>query len=188
MSGTLLHLVLETPGCNAVGLLKDATMEDSPLPIFTYHQSVKLTENKRKALEKDESSETIELSLSGEDHSDECFLFLSLKIDLADQIQTIIELFGQTDNFFHRQVSILYPRPLLHEPPEKLTDWIDAGAHFSDVMLFTGRNNENSSYIQTIQDRYSNMRFPMESFILGKKNTPWARILRSYPASAKPCI
>ncbi len=181
MSGTLLHLILETPGCNAFELLKDATMEDSPLPIFYLPPECKVHGKQERHWKQDESSETIELSLSGEDHSDECFLFLSQKIDLADQIEAIIELFNQTDNFSMGRFLFFIHAPLLHEPPEKLTDWIDAGAHFSDVMLFTGRNNENSSCIQTIQDRYSNMRFPMESFILGKKNTPWARILDPTP-------
>jgi len=181
MSGRLLHLILETPGCNSYELLKEATMEDSPLPIFYLPREAEVDGKQERHWKKDENSQIFELSLHGEDQADECFLFLSHKIDLADQIEATIELFNQTDNFSMGRVLFFIHAPLLLEPPEKLIDWIDAGAHFSDAMLFTGRNNENSSCIKTVQDRYYNMRYPMESFILGKKNTPWARILDPTP-------
>jgi hypothetical protein len=71
--------------------------------------------------------------------------------------------------------------PLLLDPSTHFLNWLDAAAHFTDSMLFTNRNNENSSAIKAIQDRYLDMRFPMESFILGKKSAAWSRILDPTP-------
>ena len=181
MSGKFLHLVLETPGCNSFELLKEATIEDSHSPIFFLPPEYKVDGKEERYWKKVASSETFELSLSEEDRAGEYFLFLSHKIDLADQIEATIELLNQTDDFSIGRILFFVHAPLLIKPSEKLIDWIDAVAHFSDAMLFTGRNNENSSCIQTVQDRYFKMCFPMESFILGKKNSPWARILDPSP-------
>ena len=34
MSGSILHLVLETPGCDSLDVLRKGTEDDSPPPLF----------------------------------------------------------------------------------------------------------------------------------------------------------
>ncbi len=179
--GALLHLVLETPGARSLELLLDATMEDEPEPVFlapTYHEDD--TNDSRVCFWK-ASDPTDEIFDFKPQPSKENFLFLSYNLDLADQIEEIREKMHGIEDLQVGRILLFIQSALLAEPNQPLIEWLDAAAHFSDVMLFVDRTNGCAAAIKTLQDRYASLRFPMETFVLAKKINPWARILDPTP-------
>jgi hypothetical protein len=177
MSGSILHLVLETPGCDSLDILRKGTEDDSPPPLFALPPELSYPQLGSLPLAFDKETGSFDLSLEDLSNFEETFFYLSHQVDLADQIEATIQFLEQNETLQMGKFLLFLNAPLLLAPPSDFLDWLDAVAHFTDCMLFTGRNNENSSAIKTIQDRYLDMRFPMESFILGKKSAPWSRIL-----------
>ena len=181
MSGSILHLVLETPGCDSLDVLRKGTEDDSPPPLFLLPPEIGHPQEGDLSWGFDTEEGSFDLCLGDPSKFEEAFFFLSHKIDLADQIEATMQFLEQNETLQMGRFLLFLKAPLLLNPPTHFLDWLDAAAHFTDSMLFTGRNNENSSAIKAIQDRYLDMRFPMQSFILGKKNAPWSRILDPTP-------
>jgi hypothetical protein len=181
MSGSILHLVLETPGCDSLDVIRKGTEDDSPPPLFVLPPKINHPEEGDLRWGFDTEAGSFDLSLGDPSKFDEVFFFLSHQIDLADQIEATMQFLEQNETLQMGRFLLFLNAQLLLAPPSDFLDWLDAVAHFTDCMLFTVRNNENSSAIKAIQDRYLEMRFPMESFILGKKNAPWSRILDPTP-------
>ena len=178
---TTIHLVIETPGANSFQILKDATLEDSPTPKFIFPpESTIEPENNLTWKWSPDRPKVIFPSIESE-NLNECFLFISNNLDLADQFEEISLVLEKKSNFSIGKVLFFINSPILLSPPTDFQQWVDACAHFADAMLFIGRKNENAGLIKSYQDRYSTLRYPMESIVLGKKNNPWARILESFP-------
>ena len=178
---TTIHLVIETPGASSFQILKDATLEDSSTPKFIFPPESPIEpENNLTWKWSPDRPKVIFPSIESE-NLNECFLFISNNLDLADQFEEISLLLEKKSDFSIGKVLFFIYSPILLSPPTDFQEWIDASAHFSDAMLFTERNNENAASIKSYQDRYSTLRYPMESIVLGKKNNPWARILESFP-------
>lgn len=178
---TTIHLVIETPGANSFQILKDATLEDSPTPKFIFPPESPIEpENNLTWKWSPDRPKVIFPSIESE-NLNECFLFISNNLDLSDQFEEISLLLEKNSDFSIGKVLFFINSPILLSPPTDFQQWVDACAHFADAMLFIGRNNENAGFIKSYQDRYSTLRYPMESIVLGKKNNPWARILESFP-------
>lgn len=178
---TTIHLVIETPGANSFQILKDATLEDSPTPKFIFPpESTIEPENNLTWKWSPDRPKVIFPSIESE-NLNECFLFISNNLDLADQFEEISLLLEKNSDFSIGKVLFFINSPILLSPPTDFQQWVDACAHFADAMLFIARNNDNAGIIKSYQDRYSTLRYPMESIVLGKKNNPWARILESFP-------
>ena len=178
---TTIHLVIETPGANSFQILKDATLEDSPTPKFIFPPESPIEpENNLTWKWSPDRPKIIFPSIESE-NLNECFLFISNNLDLADQFEEINLLLEKKSDFSIGKVLFFINSPILLSPPTDFQQWVDACAHFADAMLFIGRKNENAGLIKSYQDRYSTLRYPMESIVLGKKNNPWARILESFP-------
>lgn len=181
MSGSILHLILETPDCDSLDLLRKGTEDDSPPPLFVLPPEMRNTQEEGIHWAFEKQAGIFDLFLDNLSEGTEVFFFLSHQIDLADQIEATVQFLEENQMLQMGRFLLFTHAPLLLNPPTHFLDWLDAAAHFTDSMLFTGRNNENSSAIKAIQDRYFDMRFPMESFILGKKTAPWSRILDPTP-------
>lgn len=178
---TTIHLVIETPGASSFQILKDATLEDSPTPKFIFPPESPIEpENNLTWKWSPDRPKIIFPSIESE-NLNECFLFISNNLDLADQFEEISLLLEKKSDFSIGKVLFFINSPILLSPPTDFQQWVDACAHFADAMLFIGRKNENAGLIKSYQDRYSTLRYPMESIVLGKKNNPWARILESFP-------
>ena len=104
--------------------------------------------------------------------ADEFFLFLSNKINLADQIEGLLLLIEQNENLTVDRIITFINSKYLVDLNDELQSWLDACAHFSDAFCFSNRLNENSRFISQITDRYKDMRYPLETFILGNKKLP----------------
>jgi hypothetical protein len=181
MSGSILHLILETPGCASLEILRKGTEDDSPPPLFVLPSEISHSQEGYLSWGFDLEAGSFDLSFGDPSKFEEVFFFLSHQIDLAEQIEATMQFLEQNETLQMGRFLLFLNAPLLLNPPTHFLDWLDAASHFTDSMLFTGRNNENSSAIKAIQDRYLDMRFPMESFLLGKKSAPWSRILDPTP-------
>jgi hypothetical protein len=104
--------------------------------------------------------------------SNEFFLFFSNEIDLAVQIEALLLLIEKNENLTVERIVTFINSKYLVDLNDKLQSWIDACAHFSDAFCFTNRLNENARFISQITDRYKDMRYPLETFILGNKKLP----------------
>jgi len=178
---TTIHLVIETPGATAFQILRDATEDDSPTPRFIFPpESIIEPENGLMWKWSTDRPKMIFPTIESE-NLNECFLFISNNLNLADQLEEISLVLEKNSDLSIGKVLFFINSPILLSPPTDFQQWVDACAHFADAMLFIGRNNENAGLIKSYQDRYSTLRYPMESIVLGKKNNPWARILESFP-------
>lgn len=172
---------METPGANASGILLEATQEDSPSPEFYYSES-----SQNEAL----NTHTWSLSNNGTEDflefnqllsSPEIFMFLSHKISMADQLEAILRFQKSNDQITMGRILLFIHAPVLLEEITSFQEWLDAVVHFSDAILFVGRTNQNALAIKTLQERYTSMRYPLENYILAKRNNPWSRILDPSP-------
>jgi len=178
---TTIHLVIETPGATAFQILRDATEDDSPTPRFIFPpESIIEPENGLMWKWSTDRPKMIFPTIESE-NLNECFLFISNNLNLADQLEEISLVLEKNSDLSIGKVLFFIYSPTLLSPPTDFQEWIDASAHFADAMLFTERNNKNAALIKSYQDRYSTLRYPMESIVIGKKNNPWARILESFP-------
>jgi hypothetical protein len=172
---------METPGANASGILLEATQDDSPSPDFYFSNSS--TNNDLKvntwSLSNDGTQDRLEFKqpLS----SPEIFVFLSHEISMADQLEAILRFQKSNDKITMGRILLFIHAPVLLEEIASFQEWLDAVVHFSDAILFVDRTNENASAIKILQERYTSMRYPLENYILAKRNNPWSRILDPSP-------
>ena len=174
---TTIHLVMETPGANAYQILSEATQDDEPKPIFIFPKNQQKNQFSWKI-----SDDHTALELPIKDiESSEVFIFLSHSTSLTDQIEATLGTLKNDSNLSIGRFILFLYSPILLSSPKNFYDWLDGVAHFTDVILFTNRSNENSPNIKEIQGRYKSMCYPLENFILSKKNNPWSRILDPSP-------
>jgi hypothetical protein len=172
---------METPGANASGILLEATQEDSPLPEFYFSNSSTnddLNVNSW-SLNNDGKQDCLEFKQTLS--SPEIFMFLSHEISMADQLEAILRFQKSNDQITMGRILLFIHAPVLLEEITSFQEWLDAVVHFSDAILFVDRANENASAIKTLQERYTSMRYPLENYILAKRNNPWSRILDASP-------
>lgn len=177
----ICHLVVETPGVSSLEILRDATIEDKPLPLFLQITPPDLQAQDETICEYCQQKKIMNFRLSRDPKIKECFILLPNHINLADLFEAFGQIFRNHEDCTLGRILFFIDSNSLMQPPAHFQDWMDGVSHFTDVMLFTSRTNENASCIKNIQDRYKKMHYPMESFILGKKNAPWARILECSP-------
>lgn len=176
-----LYLVIETPRAGAFDLLQSATSDDDAPPAFYFHASKFNNPEKSATWKFDSEIVRMHFEDAKPQETHEKIIFLSNNLGIADQIEGCLETIRQNDSLVMARVLTFIDSEILHHTPPDFQDWIDAVAHFTDSMLFVHRSNNNASAIQQLIDRYTNMRYPMETFILGKKNNPWTRILDPTP-------
>ena len=112
----------------------------------------------------------------------EWFLFLSNEVDLAEQIEALLDLTQENKDLRIGRVLTFINSKLLKTNCDDLRNWIDACAHFSDVMCFSNRENDNAGMISSLIERFKNKCYPMETHIFGnKKSPPLNRILTPIP-------
>ena len=177
----ILHLVMETPGANASGILLEATQEDSPSPEFYFSNSSTNADLNVKtwSLSNDGTQDCLEFKQPPS--SPEIFMFLSHEISTADQLEAILRFQKSNDQITMGRILLFIHAPVLLEEITSFQEWLDAVVHFSDAILFVDRTNENASAIKILQQRYTTMRYPLENYILAKRNNPWSRILDPSP-------
>jgi len=172
---------METPRANASGILLEATQEDSPSPEFYFPNSPPEESLNKLTWSSGKKGAEDYLEFNQPLNSPEIFMFLSHEISMADQLETILRFQKSNDQITMGRILLFIYAPVLLEEITSFQEWLDAVVHFSDAILFIDRTNENASAIKTLQERYTSMRYPLENYILAKRNNPWSRILDPSP-------
>lgn len=171
-----LYVIIETPESFSREILKHASPEPEKDPACTFiiPKDQDSCPNKYSHWTWTEKLPVFKLGSEIE----EIFLFLSNKLSLADQMEGVINLLSKKNDLQLVRVLTFINANFLKTEKKEFINWLDCCAHFSDVMCFTNRLNENAGKISEIMERYKNMCFPMETIILGlKKNPPIDQIL-----------
>ena len=171
IENTYLYIVLETPQSGAIEYLING-MEDS-IDKALFHipksQNLKreLKDSNKIVFWDDEnpSSSSIEL-VEKTKGLEELFLFFSPFIDLSDQFESVcLDLKNREELLLSRVISFI-DADRLENNDQTFQSWIDATAHFSDVLCITNRKNQNGKSVGDLFKRYENMRYPMETYVI----------------------
>ena len=171
IESTDLYIVLETPQSGAIEYLING-MEDS-IDKALFHipksQNLKreLKDSNKIVFWDDEnpSSSSIEL-VEKTKGLEELFLFFSPFLDLSDQFESVcLDLKNREELLLSRVISFI-DADRLENKDQTLQSWIDATAHFSDVLCITNRKNQNGKSVGDLFKRYENMRYPMETYVI----------------------
>ena len=171
IESTDLYIVLETPQSGAIEYLING-MEDS-IDKALFHipksQNLKreLKDSNKIVFWDDEnpSSSSIEL-IEKTKGLEELFLFFSPFLDLSDQFESVcLDLKNREELLLSRVISFI-DADRLENKDQTLQSWIDATAHFSDVLCITNRKNQNGKSVGDLFKRYENMRYPMETYVI----------------------
>ena len=171
IESTDLYIVLETPQSGAIEYLING-MEDS-IDKALFHipksQNLKreLKDSNKIVFWDDEnpSSSSIEL-IEKTKGLEELFLFFSPFLDLSDQFESVcLDLKNREELLLSRVISFI-DADRLENNDQTFQSWIDATAHFSDVLCITNRKNQNGKSVGDLFKRYENMRYPMETYVI----------------------
>ncbi|MAK46351.1 MAG: hypothetical protein CMI24_03720 [Opitutae bacterium] len=171
IESTDLYIVLETPQSGAIEYLING-MEDS-IDKALFHipksQNLKreLKDSNKIVFWDDENSSSSSIELVEKTKGlEELFLFFSPFLDLSDQFESVcLDLKNREELLLSRVISFI-DADRLENKDQTFQSWIDATAHFSDVLCITNRKNQNGKSVGDLFKRYENMRYPMETYVI----------------------
>ena len=177
-----LYLIIETPECRTLDFLDQAIEKDN------LRQSVFLHSGDSRLAGRGEYSSW---SLTEDNHFqfpeqspenfEESFLLLSNQSCLPSQLEAVVRFLNQKSEIEIGRIISFIHCPLLENQPDNFFNWLDGVAHFSDCFCFIDRSNQNGSFLKELEDRYKTLRYPLETYQLGKKSNSWAQILNPSP-------
>jgi len=167
----LLYIVIETPDSGAFEFL-DISLKDSSEETFFYLPKSKNTEKgvytaTNISLWNDKEIPSFSLEeFSQIKLESESFLFFSPFLDLSHQFELLIQQIEKVPEYeIGRVISFINAEEFL-KGNSKLQSWLDATAHFSDALCITNRSNENGKDVGKLLQRYEDMRYPMETYMI----------------------
>jgi len=168
----VLHVIVGTPDSNRRSTLAHAInpTDKNPSSHFLFPHELESTELPFSHWEWIDHG--FKIKNLEEENINEWFLFLSNRIELADQFESLQEFVDQEEELEIGRIITFINSEYLNDAKDQLLDWIDGCAHFSDAFCFSNRTNQNSQSLSSILDRYKTMRYPMETFILPKSKDP----------------
>jgi hypothetical protein len=169
MQGSLF-IVLGTPGSNRRDILRHSINESNPNSASCFIFPPELEPGDLPSTQWN-LVDTI-FQFEKPEEINEWFLFLSNQLNLADQMEAVLALLDLENDLELARVLTFINSSVINSQDVEFKNWLDACAHFSDIMCFTNRQNENANQITEMMERYKNMRYPMETIILGSKKTP----------------
>lgn len=174
--GSYLHIILETPDSGAFKYLENALANSFENSLF-YIPRTKIEERVAKESDnilvwddRDIACFTLDEGSLINSNS-ESFLFFSSFLEISAQFEhLILELENQPSYKIGRVVSFIDAEKLC-KISAMLQSWLDAVAHFSDVLCITNRNNKNGKAVGSLLKRYEDMRYPLESYIISNSKS-----------------
>jgi hypothetical protein len=167
-----LYIILESPDSGGFEFLVNGLNDFNQdfhflLPESAEHK-IGHDQGKNVTFWSDKESSNLSFSLSKNEENTDLFLFFSPFINLSDQFESLL---GQTDKTskieIGRIISFLDAN-ILPEISPQFQLWLDAVAHFSDVLCISNRSNQNGKAVKMRIDRYENMRYPMETYLISQ--------------------
>ena len=171
----ILHLILATPGSSAFAFLSSAF---EPVPhsnAFILYPKKETPKEVFPSTTWNWDSKDFKFQTHNEDKIEEWILFLSNDIEVADQVEAVLRMLSLHPELSMGRILVFLNAQTLAEE-ENLYSWLDGCAHFADAICFSNRENSNGKHVQDCIKRYSSMRYPLETYLLSKKNFPVSSI------------
>jgi hypothetical protein len=116
----------------------------------------------------DKDSSNLSFNLNENEENTNLFLFFSPYMNLTDQFEYIVDQIDKTAKVQIGRIISFLDANILPEISPQFQLWLDAAAHFSDVLCISNRTNQNGKAVKMIIDRYENMRYPMETYLISQ--------------------
>ena len=169
-----LYVIIETPDSGGFEFLLNGLIDSNEENFhFLLPESVRNKINpeykKHSSYWSDnKESSNLSFNLNKKEENTDLFLFFSPFINLSDQFESLL---GQIENVnviqIARVISFVNANITSDLSPNLLL-WLDGVAHFSDVLCFSNRTNENGKAVKKIIDRYENLCYPMETYLISQ--------------------
>jgi len=168
-----LYIILESPGSGGFEFLVNGLNDFNHqgfhflLPESAEH---KFGPDQRESVTfwSDKESTNISFNLSKNEENTDLFLFLSPFINLSDQFESLLSQTDKPSKIEIGRIISFLDANILPEISPQFQLWLDAVAHFSDVLCISNRSNQNGKAVKMITDRYENMRYPMETYLISQ--------------------
>ena len=170
IESTYLYIVLETPQSGAIEYLINGMEDSIDKALFHIPKSQNLKRELKIQIKlfsgMTKIHHLLQLSCRKTKGLEELFLFFSPFLDLSDQFESVcLDLKNREELLLSRVISFI-DADRLENKDQTLRSWIDATAHFSDVLCITNRKNQNGKSVGDLFKRYENMRYPMETYVI----------------------
>ena len=150
-----MHIILGTPGSRRSTLSQvNSQNEDHPTSYFLLPDNMPLSGLPGSYWKWKDNH--IQTNIENTENIEEWFLFLCNEISIADQIESIIAYLDLHQELEIGQIVTFINANLLEKENHEINSWM-MGAHFSDAICFSNRNNENAQFIKSILDRFKKM-------------------------------
>jgi hypothetical protein len=116
----------------------------------------------------DKDSSNLSFNLNENEENTNLFLFFSPYMNLTDQFEYLVDQIDKTAKVQIGRIISFLDANILPEISPQFQLWLDAVAHFSDVLCISNRTNQNGKAVKMIIDRYENMRYPMETYLISQ--------------------
>jgi hypothetical protein len=116
----------------------------------------------------DKDSTDLSFNLNENEENTNLFLFFSPYMNLTDQFEYLVDQIDKTAKVQIGRIISFLDANILPEISPQFQLWLDAVAHFSDVLCISNRTNQNGKAVKMIIDRYENMRYPMETYLISQ--------------------
>jgi hypothetical protein len=116
----------------------------------------------------DKDSTDLSFNLNENEENTNLFLFFSPYMNLTDQFEYLVDQIDKTAKVQIGRIISFLDANILPEISPQFQLWLDAVAHFSDVLCISNRSNQNGKSVKMIIDRYENMRYPMETYLISQ--------------------
>ena len=113
-------------------------------------------------------SSNLSFNLDKNEENTDLFLFFSPFIDLSDQFESLLDQIENVNVIQIARVISFVNANITSDLSPNLLLWLDAVAHFSDVLCFSNRTNQNGKSVKMIIDRYEDMCYPMETYLISQ--------------------
>jgi hypothetical protein len=116
----------------------------------------------------DKDSTDLSFNLNENEENTNLFLFFSPYMNLTDQFEYLVDQIDKNAKVQIGRIISFLDANILPEISPQFQLWLDAVAHFSDVLCISNRTNQNGKAVKMIIDRYENMRYPMETYLISQ--------------------
>jgi len=163
-----LYIILEPPGSGGFEFLVNGLNDFNQGFHFLLPESAEHTigpdQRKNVTFWSDKES----FNLSKNEENTDLFLFFSPFINLSDQFESLLIQTDKPSKIEIGRIISFLDANILPEISPQFQLWLDAVAHFSDVLCISNRSNQNGKAVKMITDRYENMRYPMETYLISQ--------------------
>jgi hypothetical protein len=166
----ILHLILGTPNSESQSILSQANAPENQSSLFLLPKGQKAEDYPYSEWEWIQDQFTF--TDFSETSADEFFLFFSNEINLADQFEATLHILEKENELGFGRVILFINSVLLANANDQVMGWIDSAGHFADAICFTHRENQNAAAISKCKERFENMRYPLETYVVGSKKPP----------------